>query len=637
MSWRSVPRPRSRVALRMACAVLACAASIVAVLGAVLGSTLREPSFYLDQLEQQRVFERLDEELVPARVDAALREHVPEIEPELARETAELVGETLSQRWFAERTGAVLDALVPWLDGRQGGFEVHITVADLLLSAAEHLSARLPQSALAQRAYDAALARAVDRIEHEGARVLPLGLTVSRETWLQVLATAAPLEWVAAELAHQLTGLVAYLSGESDTLAVRIHLRERRDDLAAAIALLVDQSDFSGFVARHVLGPLLRHHVTPTEVVPDAGIVLATEEITAAFESALTAQWLEERETDVAVALSAYLTGESDTLALEVPLVPLKTFAAQELAATLGARLEGWFDALPACQGGRELGRLLLGGAQALDCRPLDLTFDDAVRYLGIDLEARVRAELDALVPDVWVHDEEAMRGYLSEQDLELVAQARRLIDEGVVVDRAQIEGALAAWGADPVVLDGARAALVHGWTLRDEDVRAALASSGGGEALAALEQLRLDLHRARVLWIPSAVVALLSLLGLFALAPPERRLLGPALGLTLASLGVLLSSAWLRGRVEAFNAQLVESMAAMDAAPSSPSAYLADAAPRVTASMTGEIVSRVQWIGTIGIAIGLVLVALGVLHARRRVAAHQAMANPTSDPLTAR
>jgi len=575
--------------------------------------TVFDARFYVEHLQRAGTFDALSNEMVAEAARARIEAHYAGTRETIVEEVTTVARESLPPEWFEARTLGVLSPLLEYLIGNVDHVEVRLPAADRVKAASEVLARRIPGSEFAEALYDSALDRVSDEIILRMKR-LPFGMTISRKMWKTAIEMAASESWVVASALTQIDRLASYLVGETDSLALTIPLNERKEGVAAAIELLVHESNTIEFLKREVIAPAIEERIKGRVIVPSVGIGLSKEECTAAFELVLSSEWLKEREHDIVETMVNYLVGKTDTLDLVVPLGPVKAMVAEALAKAVDTKVEGYYDSLPVCTHNL-LAQQLMGTHDELDCRPPGVTYQTSKLLMGINTRAQVWEVLDAKLPDELVHSEAKTRAYVGEPAWARIEQARGWMQNGLVIEEDQLRSYMNQDREDTLerILEVTRA----GVEFTEDDVRTLIGEENGETRFEDIRATLLTLQRTR--W-PLAFAVCLSTLFLAFCARLQLRTLFIGLGaaLGLSAILLLVGAMLLEQRLAAPILLLGESARALSG---TVVATVARRAPTVARAMLDDFVGAIRaWAVVCAVSSGLVVTAAIFVTTRRSV-----------------
>ena len=254
--------------------------------------------------------------------------------------------------------------------------------------------------------------RAVEEAK-TGARVedtplLESGLTTGRI--VAGLNRAVPAEWLREAVERNIDELGRYATGRSDDFTLLVSTDERADVLLDEIGALIDESDGYAVLHEHLLLPRIEEAAADwaRERLP-FGVEVSEERIAEAARAVLPPEWAREQGQRIFDQATPYVKGETDDLAISVPLADRVDLAAAEVKDILaeGTAYDLLYDEVIEPQITKSLGETVEG-----------LPFGETVS------SAEVVAALREAAPPSWVR-----------------AQAERLIDEVTPYVASRAEG----------------------------------------------------------------------------------------------------------------------------------------------------------------------------------------------------
>lgn len=496
---------------------LTAALTIGSILSITLDRTLLSVDFYLNGIDVAGVPETLSTSFVPSATRSRLRHHYPSASDAVLDAASELATSIFTAAWFGTQSRAVGNALLPVLAGETEAVALRVPVADRLRAVEGSLRTRLPGSPLASVAYR----RLTGRVASEVAKRrldsvrpgLPFGLTADRDAWLEAIRLAAPQPWITASLERQLGHTVAYLTGDSETLAIRIPLQERQASISQAISFLVSRSNVNTWLLEHVVRPALHHKLQDRVLVPEAKITLTRNEMGDTLGDLLQTKWVEARRADIVQVGADWLVGRSDSLDLTIPLEPLKKLAIERLTGVVTGKVKTYLKGMPACTRS-QVGAILTGKGDPLACRTTGLASAAFDTLLGARVRKDVRAVVVARVPERYTVTTAEVKGRASQRSWALAQRGRGWMREGVRIDSERVRGLL--HDDRRQLADEVRVVTTSGWLFTDHHLTGHL-QRAQPQAAVRLEAFRDLLRTARLLRVPVHVGLVLSV-GAFAL-----------------------------------------------------------------------------------------------------------------------
>ncbi|MFH1141342.1 MAG: hypothetical protein V1724_06740, partial [Chloroflexota bacterium] len=137
-------------------------------------------------------------------------------------------------QWLQTRTEATLDAVVPYLAGKQDHFEVLVPVKDRIQVAVPVVKGLMRDVNAYNLLFDQLVVKLVtDNLGQQA--VLPLGLTITTDEIVTVLRKTLPPEFIQQQTDNMIDQVAQYLTGESQGFRVVVPLKDRKQAAVSAI------------------------------------------------------------------------------------------------------------------------------------------------------------------------------------------------------------------------------------------------------------------------------------------------------------------------------------------------------------------------------------------------------------------
>jgi hypothetical protein len=333
---------------------------------------------------------------------------------------------------------------------------------------------------------------------HENLDELPYSLEISKADIEEALADAFPADWAAREIEAAIDSVVPYLTSDSDHFTVTLHLTEPIDGMAAAAIDILGRQETYDFLLDELVQPMVDASIG-TVVDLGYGITLSRDEVRAAIEQVLPAEWMQARLSDIIGGIAAFIAGDANAFEVSIDLGDRKAVALDVLTEVADDKLRAVFDDTPECSMSEFL--LVIAGLPPNtlpSCRPSGVPYEAGKLLLGINVAAEVDRAIGDHVPDRWVYTEADLRLLLAEQDAEaLLDDAREWVTEGWTFTDSDLKGELDSDGLE--ALEDAREWIRDGFTATEADLREAIEDAGDDPQT--LDDARRRLHTARA-WI---------------------------------------------------------------------------------------------------------------------------------------
>jgi hypothetical protein len=440
--------------------------------------TAANPTFYTDRLEQADVYNFIYDEVIPAGLEELEPDDPSDTPVVVARIEDALVSaarKVVPPDWIQTQVEGAIEAFLPYIVGDTDSFTVTVAVKDRFAAAADAIVEDIVRGGVFTDAWNDALSYIAGKL-HENLDELPYSLEISKADIEEALAGAFPADWAAREIEAAIDSVVPYLTSDSDHFTVTLHLTDPIDGMAAA--------------AINILG---------TVVDLGYGITLSRDEVRAAIEQVLPAEWMQARLSDIIGGIAAFITGDADVFEVSIDLGDRKAVALDVLTEVADDKLRAVFDDTPECSMSEFL--LVMSGLPPNtlpSCRPSGVSYEAGKLLLGINVAAEVDRAIGDHVPDRWVYTEADLRLLLAGQDAEaLLDDAREWVTEGWTFTDSDLKGELDSDGLE--ALEDAREWIRDGFTATEADLREEIFDAGDDPET--LDDVRRGLHTARA-WL---------------------------------------------------------------------------------------------------------------------------------------
>ena len=238
-----------------------------------------------------------------------------------------------------------------------------------------------------------------------------------------------------------------YFAGDSDRFTLRIDLPSRAAPSRVVLRDILGRTDIRAFLFSDMIDPEIRRSVGPSVQVP-YGINITDDEVTQAVHEALPQAWVDQRTDDTIDQTVNYLTDDSRTLDVSIPLDQRKEVALDSLAALAQRKLEAEYALLPRCTIEQEA-RLDPAGIvnSGIPCRPTGpgtSGLDQLQSLAGVNIRDQARLVLDQSIPDRWRFTERDLMDQLDPDQWDSLQQVREWFSRGYIYTSEDLRMALA-------------------------------------------------------------------------------------------------------------------------------------------------------------------------------------------------
>ena len=448
-----------------------------------LNGTFLNADFYTDRLEEADVYRfvmvdvltsALDEvrEREPDELGADLRENPVATSGLSTAQITDAVHRALSPEDLEAIVAPAVREIAGYATGERDEFTLDLRAGETIRGVVREVQVLMREAGV----YERLLERELEpRIREAAGDALASGADASG--WMQrlfgsdddaggrlaevVLGVVTP-EWFGAQVEHILDELTAYLTGESDSVEIRIRLSDAQVATAVEdLKSILRESDAHELVYTDVLDPAVDEGLDETVTLP-YGVEISRDEVKDLLREAAPRAWVEQQADLLIEDVSAYVTGRSEGFSTAISLVGNKQDAARLLTDLAVARVAENVRGLPVCSTDADVSAAAAAESGTLpDCLPPGVSADDAVgEARPVIADAIPPLVLDP-VPDTVTY---------TDADLRLAVR-----EDG---------------GADALdALDDSRELFAVGWSYSEADLRADLSSDR--EVLRDFDRLR--------------------------------------------------------------------------------------------------------------------------------------------------
>ena len=182
----------------------------------------------------------LFEQVVNPTIEDAMETELPFGFDVSAERVAESVRRVVPPEWIQFNVESALNAFTSYIVGDADTFEFRLELSDRVDIAIEEVKSILLES----DAYDILYDEVVEPIisDNLGATVqLPFDISISRSEITDAMRTVAPVEWVNAQAELIVDAAGRYVTQESDTLNIKIDLRDNKADARTTLVQIARQ------------------------------------------------------------------------------------------------------------------------------------------------------------------------------------------------------------------------------------------------------------------------------------------------------------------------------------------------------------------------------------------------------------
>jgi len=499
-----------RRAIAIPLAALFVILALLVLLAFRVNSTVGNPDFYVEQLQQADVYQFIYDDVLPAalaesEIDGDSGDVSIIISP-LMPHIVDTVRQTVPPAWLQAQVEHAVNEVVPYVWGETAAFRIAVPLKGRMEAGAEAVKNLLHQEDVSPVLYEQLIQLVTSEIAsaEDG---MPAMLATSEAEMEAMLRTVLPEDWLLAQLDGALDEMVPYLTKEAEHFTLEVDLTEPLHELEGVLIDFLAKPGTYDSLFSDMLVPALQQNFGEVTELP-LGMELTDDEIIAAARDILTLDWYQELVQDMVGQIFAYIRGEQDELELVIPLADRKSEIAATLSQLADAKIESAFDDLPVCSGAHLLELLSAPSLENIPaCRPFDISYQEFKDLVGVDVNSLVQPLIELGIPDEWIITESEMALLFGGEDEDnILIQARELIEKGLIFTEEDLKELV---GGDAMSLEAIRQQIADGLVFTEQDLKNLLSDAGGagaGEQMAAFEQVRSSLGTAKkwlnFLWI---------------------------------------------------------------------------------------------------------------------------------------
>ena len=358
--------------------------------------------------------------------------------------------------WLRAQTERNLDQLVPYFAGDRDRFTARLDVSDRVPQIIEEGGVLVENANVRAILFDTLLTAELDAIHRA---MTASGLDMDRDRLERAISAVFNEEWTSQQATALYYEIAPYATGQTDTFEARLRLDGLQPALVDELGRIAREIDWRPILSQQAIDPLLRQG-QGRSVRLVRGLELPQSEIVAILADSITQQQYEAAADDAVAETAAYLFGDSETPTVAIDLTDLKRHAIPRLISLARRIANDRANALPTCAAGETWRQSAIFAQTFPACVPDEPQARNALRQWLSDfdgaMEARVESAIIARMPDTLTFTEAnfwATINYgganLSEES---VAQVRDMLTNGVAFTSDDLKAALESeLGADAV------------------------------------------------------------------------------------------------------------------------------------------------------------------------------------------
>jgi hypothetical protein len=421
-----------------------------------LDRTLFDDSFLADQLEEQDFYNWLHDDLVRVALDDLVNggldidsDYLPEgvttvefADPATTREAARsLLLATFPPEYLQEITSEALAEFMPYLRGESDEFAIPLALNERVSGFFTGLEDTYVQIDLANVLVDQLIAPAAIKSAGDFTEG-PFGLVLTPEQAGDAAREIVPPEWIDEQVFTTLDSLNAYLSGNSDTLAITISFKDRIPIAARVTKEILTESNAEQVIFDKLIKPKITEQIGQITVL-SYEVTIDDDEITEAVNRIAPPEWVRGHIDAIIDNVAAYISRDSDDLSYTVDLSDQRDAAMDAVADLAVAKAVEHVNALPQCASLAEVQNALLAisAGRLPGCTNPNLPVDQFLEQLVTRLTAEVKKIIGGQFPDSVTYDESLFTNAIGGQGSTDLESVRDKIAEGITIDADDVLG----------------------------------------------------------------------------------------------------------------------------------------------------------------------------------------------------
>ena len=363
-----------------------------------------------------------------------LNDDLSELEIRPDQDAEEIVGllrDFLPPEELQWRVEHVIDEFIPYITGDTDEFAIQLELESRVAQWPNLLQARLDALQAGERLTDAVLAPAIEEalgaLSDQG-----LELSITRARAIEIAQEIAPADWIEEQIVIATRAVADYLTRTDEEFTITIQFADRLPTVTRVLKEVLDEADAETFLFEKLIEPELRKALGSfTEI--SYGIEIADSDIKNAIEAVAPAAWVREQRNNIIDNVSAYLSSESDSLAINVELKERAETAASELIELAVDKLATLIDDIPPCRSVRDA----LAAANAIQtgsfptCKPSEISGSILINTLAAPFEAEIQRLIVSQIPASFTFTEDDLADLVGASAIETIDDVRRWVSDG--------------------------------------------------------------------------------------------------------------------------------------------------------------------------------------------------------------
>ncbi|NQW19056.1 MAG: hypothetical protein HQ478_16405 [Chloroflexi bacterium] len=422
-------------------------------------NTIGNPAQLKTELIQSDIYNFVYDDLaIPLIADALenpedfLNDDLADLEIRPDEDAEQIVGllrDFLPPEELQWRIEHVIDEFIPYITGDTDEFAIQLQLEARVEEWPNLLQGRLDALQVGERLTDAVLAPALEdalkSLSDQG-----LELTITSERAIEIAQDIAPPDWIETQVVAASRAVADYLTRTDEEFTITIQFSDRVPRVTQALKDVLDEANAEGFLFDELIEPELKKALGSfTEV--SHGIEISDQDIKNAIEAVAPAPWVREQRNNIIDNVSAYISSESDSLAIEVDLEERAATAASELIDLAVQKLTTLIDDIPACTSVSAAltaaSDIQLGSFPS--CVPGGVSGSLLINTLAAPFEDEIQNLIVSQIPASFTFTEDDLTQLVGDSSIETINDIRRWVSDGFTYTESDLRLDIAEQNSD--------------------------------------------------------------------------------------------------------------------------------------------------------------------------------------------
>ena len=356
-----------------------------------------------------------------------------EIRPDQdAEEIVGLLRDFLPPEELQWRVEHVIDEFIPYITGDTDEFAIQLELESRVATWPDLLPARLNSLQAAERLTNAVLAPALEDALKGLSEQGGLDISVTHARALEIAQEIAPADWIEEQVVIATRAVADYLTRTDEEFTITIQFADRLRRVTVVLKDVLDEADAEGFLFEELIEPELRKALGAfTEI--SYGIEISDEDIKDAIQAVAPVPWVREQRNNIIDNVSAYISSESDSVAISIDLQERAGTAASELTNLAVNKLSTLIDDIPPCTSPRDalasVNDIQTGSFPS--CKPATISGSVLINTLAAPFETEIESLIVNQIPASFTFTEDDLTDLIGDSPMETIDDIRRWVSDG--------------------------------------------------------------------------------------------------------------------------------------------------------------------------------------------------------------